>query len=113
MKITVDTSHDSHEDIRKVISLLSAMLDKPRTSGQVRDIFASSESTLPLETASSSSTSTTSNPSTTSVTATNEGGMFAMFDTPSIPTESSSDNSQSSESSDEPEEPAIDGLELY
>jgi len=35
MKITIDTSHDSEEDIRKVIALLQGLSGKPQVSEEV------------------------------------------------------------------------------
>lgn len=37
MKITIDTAHDSEMDIRKVITLLSTLVDRSGTTGAVEE----------------------------------------------------------------------------
>lgn len=37
MKITIDTAHDSEMDIRKVIALLSTLVDQGETTGAVEE----------------------------------------------------------------------------
>ena len=56
MKITIDTKEDSHEDIRKIIALLSRMIE----SEQPRNIFESSGNVLPGMNQESSSEPTSS-----------------------------------------------------
>jgi hypothetical protein len=116
VKITIDTSQDSHEDIRRVISLLSTMLDKqPSGSGQtsiVRDIFASTESTLPvLNTPANVFSSKTSGTSKDL----SQNNMFAMFDgfSPQSPSSESEDENDKTDEMGETEETTIDGLQLY
>ncbi len=46
MKITIDTKEDSSEDIRKIISLLSTLVE--RSSSQSRNIFEDSGNSLSL-----------------------------------------------------------------
>lgn len=50
MKITIDTKSDSHDDIRKVISLLSRMIDEEKPA-RAADIFGNNTSSSSADSA--------------------------------------------------------------
>ena len=92
MKITIDTASDSEQDIRKVITLLSTLVDRDRTPGQDGVSLPS------LETAHA-------------VHKGNDGNIFSMFDT--TPAAPSKPAEKQREQKEKPEPFKIDELELY
>ena len=48
MKITIDTKEDNHEDIRKIVALLSQMIGKEAVTNSPKNVFENpSSSELP------------------------------------------------------------------
>jgi len=78
MKITIDTKEDSHEEIKKVISLLTHLIGEIPATTQ-RNIFEDTSST--------------------GISIPSSGGIFGLFDSPP-----SSSTSNSPASKEEPEE---------
>lgn len=59
MKITIDTNEDSHEDIRKVIALLSSLTDKNYSRmGKSKNIFEESSPSISSESSEDSAETT-------------------------------------------------------
>jgi len=78
MKLTIDTSQDSHEDIRKVIKMLQHLVGENSMISQPANIFEDSssfgqESSQPTQSATEQPTS---------------GGIFSIFGNTSNPTPS-------------------------
>lgn len=48
LNIEIDTKHDSHEDIRKIVSLLSSLSKENASATSSKNIFESSSSELNL-----------------------------------------------------------------
>ena len=102
MRITIDTKHDSKEEIRKAIELLRSVLDQTSSSpdmfsnsGGYQDIFGNTPQPQPQQ-----------QPS---------GGLFDMFSTPTQDSSSSYPQPASSPTFEKPRKPrpSVMGFELY
>jgi len=89
MKITIDTKEDSHEEIKKIIRMLSSLVGHETSTNQ-GNIFENSDSSL-------------GSPDTSPTTGQN---MFNMFD--SSPSQSESESSEE----EKPEEPSEEKVDL-
>ena len=97
MKITIDTKEDSHEEIKKVIRMLSHMTEENSARNfeapAVRDVFADSRDDI-----------TISEESSPTAPAQDSGGVFGnMFDNPVQSTEEKAD--EGDEDEEEPQKP--------
>lgn len=98
MKITIDTKEDSHEEIRKVIRMLTHLVGEQPETNAPRNIFEDSNSFGQEQYNSSEPSQSSSSP----------GGLFSMFGSASSPSTQSipSDPSSLAEQSSTEEEPA-------
>lgn len=70
MRLTIDTQKDSHEEIRKAIRMLSALVGESTSEGSSRNIFEDSSSVLGSSQANNSSSQSDQS----------SGGIFGFFD---------------------------------
>jgi len=94
MKITIDTKEDSHEDLRKVIAMLSKLIEG---SEHHSNIFEDSGSSLDLPGTDSSSSSESSGTNAFA----NMFGDSSGEETPVLPVSESSDEDDSDEEQEE------------
>ena len=80
MKITIDTKEDSHEDIRKIISMLSALVSgQSKESYSPMDIFSDSGISNSNASGQDNTMNTLNNPNTSQETSVGTGGIFDLF----------------------------------
>jgi len=77
MKITIDTKEDTHEDIQKVIKILSSLVGNQEVMSNQADLFGDDTETQKSEVGDSDTKSNVNDSSNAS------GGMFNMFNSSS------------------------------